>query len=337
MAEVKEKTEFVFPDETPEGKEAEQKPVVPEVKEDEEKDIAIEVVDDTPEPDRGRKVGVSKDIQDVTDEELAEHTSNVQKRLKELSFARHDERRAKEAALRERQEAERVAQAVLEENKRLKEYVQTGEKAYQGTAKAAAQAKLEMAKSKFKKAHEEFDADALIAAQQELTAAQLELVAAENFRPMTMQPIGQEQQRSVYAQGTEQAQVDPQVARWQQQNRWFGVNKPMTAYALGLHQELVESGVDPRSDEYFKRLDADLRQTFPKAFVPKAAAAADNEDAPASQPHRKPATVVAPTSRSSSAKKVTLTQTQVNLARKLGITNEEYAKHVVLLETNSGR
>jgi hypothetical protein len=335
MAEVQEKTEFQFPDEAepkPEEKPQEQ-PL--EVTDKDEGDVSVEIIDDVPEEDRVRRVGQgARYIPDVTDDELATHTANVQKRLKELSFARHDERRAKEVALRERQEAERMTQSVWEENKRLKEYVGVGEKAYQGTAKAAATAKLEMAKQKYKTAHEAFDADALVAAQQELTAAQLELVAAENFRPMQMQPVGQAAQTSVYAQSTEQVQPDPKVTGWQQRNRWFGVNRPMTAYALGLHQELVESGVDPRTDEYFKRLDADLRQTFPKAF----AATNGEEPSSASQPHRKvAANVVAPTSRSSSAKKITLTQTQVNLAKKLGVTNEEYAKHVALLETQHGR
>lgn len=329
MAEAAVKDEYKFPDEQ-KGDEAKDEQKL-EVSVEGEDDVQIEVVDDTPEQDRGHKPGVSKDIAEVTEEELATHGANVQKRIKELSFARHDERRAKEAALREKAELERLARAAVEENKRLKEYVQAGEKTYQGTAKAAAQAKLEMAKQKYKAAHEAFDADALVAAQQELTAAQLELTAAENFRPMQMS-TGQERQTGVEAESTEQARPDERAVGWQQRNQWFGVNKRMTAFALGLHQELVESGVDPRSDEYYRKLDTELRQTFPKAFVP------EREEAQSPPPaHRKPATVVAPTARSSSAKKVTLTQTQVNLAKKLGISLEEYAKHQVQLETNNGR
>jgi hypothetical protein len=324
---VKEKTPFVFPDEKEERKDEAKPEEELEISVAGEEDVKIEVVDDTPEADRGKPIGASKDIQEVSEEELAAYSGNVQKRIKALDFARHDERRAKEAAIRERTELERVAQGALDENKRLKEYVQAGEKTYQGTAKAAATAKLENAKAKYKAAHEAFDGDGLVAAQQELTSAQLELVAAENFKPISLTP----QAERDYTPATEQVRPDERAVGWQQRNQWFGANKRMTAFALGLHQELVESGVDPRTDDYYKRLDAELHQTFPKAFLPQ------REEAPSSPAHRKPANVVAPTARSSSAKKVRLTQTQVNLAKKFGLTLEEYAQQVVQLENNNDR
>ena len=280
-----------------------------------------------PEKDRGHKPGASKDIAEVSEEELAAYSGNVQKRIKALDFARHDERRGKETALRERAELEQLARGALDENRRLKEYVQIGEKTYQGTAKAAAAAKLENAKAKFKAAHEAFDADALVAAQQELTTAQWELAAAENFKPL---PLTEQPERA-YTPPTEQVRPDERAVGWQQNNQWFGANKRMTAFALGLHQELVESGVDPRTDEYYEKLNTEIRQTFPRAFLP------ERENAPPPPAHRKPANVVAPTARSSSARKVTLTQTQVTLAKKLGITLEDYAKQVVLQESQNGR
>jgi len=326
MAEAQAVEKFEFPDE----KKAEEKEVPEqklEINVENEDDVKIEVVDDTPEKDRGHKPGASKDIAEVSEEELAAYSGNVQKRIKALDFARHDERRGKEAALRERAELEKVAQGALEENKKLREYVQIGEKTYQGTAKAAAQAKLENAKQKYKAAHEAFDAEALLAATQELNTAQWELGAAENFKPLPLTP----QPERAYTPPTEQVRLDERVVNWQRDNQWFGANKRMTAFALGLHQELVESGVDPRTDDYYKKLDTEIRQTFPKAFTP------EREDAPPPPAHRKPANVVAPTARSSSAKKVTLTQTQVNLAKKLGITLEDYAKQVVQLENNNGR
>lgn len=317
--EAQEVTEFVFPDEV------EKKAPVVEIPEEAETDIELEIIDDTPEEDRGHKPGVSRDIADVTDEELETYSGGVKKRMKELSFARHDERRAKETAVRERQELERVTRTILDENKRLKQYVQTGEQAYAGTAKAAATAKLEIAKRKYKEAHEAFDADQLIAAQQELTSAQMELVAAENFRPSSLQP----QQTGVYDQTTEQAPVvDERAVRWQQQNTWFGKDDEMTALALAAHKRLVESGIDPRSDVYYQRIDARIRQKFPENF---------GDPAALPQPHRKPATVVASTARSSGAKKITLTQTQVNLAKKLGVPLADYAMQVALLENSDGR
>jgi hypothetical protein len=315
-------TEFVFPDE------AENKEGLQEVSADGESDIAIEVVDDTPEADRGHKPDISRHVSDVTDEELSSYSGNVQKRIKELASARHDERRAKEALSREREELERVARTIFEENQRLKSYVQSGEQVFAGTAKSAAAAKLEMAKRKYKEAHEAFDADALIAAQQELTAAQLELTAAENFRPISLQPP----QNQIQQQPTEQPpRPDEQAIRWQQRNQWFGADDEMTALALAAHKRLVESGIDPRSDEYYRRIDARIREKFPENFRDEA-----STDGTAT-PRRKPATVVAPTARSSSAKKITLTQTQVTLAKKFGIPLKEYAEHVALLEANNVR
>lgn len=324
MAEAKKAEEFKFPDEQVQENKDDKKDDIEVVVAGEE-DIQIAVVDDTPPEDRGHKPGVSKDIAEVTDEELATHGEKVQKRIKELSFARHDERRAKEAALREKQELERIAQNAMEENRRLKEYVQTGEKTYQTTAKAAAAAKLENAKVKYKAAHEAFDADGLIAAQQEMTAAQLELTAAENFKPVNLQP----NQERVYDRASEQGQPDERAQRWQQRNPWFGTDDEMTALALATHKRLVNSGLDPRSDEYYKRIDARVREKFPENFDSKS----PDETPPSPPAHRKPATVVAPTARSSSAKKVTLTQTQVALAKKFGIPLEEYARQQALLET----
>ena len=324
MAEAQAVEKFTFPDE----KKDEAAPAEKlEISVEDEDDVKVEVIDDTPVEDRGHTPGASKDITDVSEEELAAYSGGVQKRIKELSFARHDERRAKEAALREREELQRVAQGALDENKRLREYVQVGEKTYQGTAKTAAAAKLEMAKQKYTKAHEEFDAEGQLAAMQEVTTAQLELVAAENFRPISLTP----QQEHAYTAPTEQGQPDDRAVQWQQRNRWFGSDDEMTALALATHKRLVESGIDPRSDEYYKRIDARIRQLFPES---------SGDSPPPSPPptaHRKPANVVAPTARSSSAKKVTLTQTQVNLAKKLGVTLEEYAKQVVLQENNNAR
>jgi hypothetical protein len=329
MAEAKEKppgaVEFTFPDQGEENKEENKEEKAPEVTEEGEDEVQIEITDDTPPGDRGFKPGVSGNIAEVSDEELETYSAGVKKRIKELSFARHDERRVKDAALREKNELERYTQRIVDENKKLKEYLANGEQIYAGTAKAAAQAKMDIAKSRYKEAHEAFDADAIIAATQELTTAQMELKAAEDFRPSSLQPT----QEGVYdGSATEQARPDQRALSWQQQNPWFGTDRRMTAYALAAHQDIVESGLNPQSDEYYKRIDAEIRQQFPKFFGTDPTSAG----APA-QSHRKPANVVAPTARSRGARKISLTQTQVDLAKRLGITLEDYAKHVSMLET----
>lgn len=312
---------FEFPDEQ-ESKKNDAMQQEEEVQFDIEGDVEIEVADDTPEEDRKRKP-IGREVADASDAELEQYTAGVQKRIKELSHARHDERRAKEAALRERQELERVAQQLVNENKRLKQYVSTGEQAYAGTLKTAAQAKFDMAKRKFKEAHEAFDADALVEAQAELNAAQMDLMKAESFKATPLQdeePVVQQHQN------TEQPspRPDDKTLRWQARNQWFGQEDEMTAVALATHKRLVQSGVDPRSDEYFEQIDARVKTLFPD-FFGAGAQEKDSDERPVGA--KKAATVVAPVKRTSGAKKITLTKTQVAIAKKLGVPLDVYAQH----------
>jgi hypothetical protein len=284
-------------------------------------DVEIDIIDDTPEQDRGRKP-LEREPEDANDEELAQYSANVQKRIKELSHARHDERRAKEQAQREREELARYSQQLAEENKRLKQYVHTGEQAYAGSLKTAAEAELEMAKKRFKEAHEAFDADAIIEAQQALTTAQLKMERASNFKPAL--PV---EENVVQHQQTDQApvQVDEKTRRWQARNTWFGPDDEMTAVALIAHRQLVASGVDPRSDEYFAQIDARMRKRFPERF--------EGTREPPEPAARKAATVVAPANRTTGAKKVTLTRSQVAIAKRLGVPLDVYAKQVAMQES----
>jgi hypothetical protein len=305
--------EFKFPDEIEQDQKVEVNA--------EGSDVVIDIVDDAPPEDRNRKP-LAHDPEDANDEELAQYSSNVQRRIKELSHARHDERRAKEAALREREELERYASQLVNENNRLKKYVQDGEQVYAGTLKSAAEAELEIAKKKFKDAHESFDADAIIEAQQALTSAQMKLERASSFRPTTLQ----QEETVVQPQRIEQAppQVDEKTQRWQARNTWFGPDDEMTAVALVAHKQLVASGVDPRSDEYFAQIDARMRKRFPDRF--------EGTRSQSEPQQRKAANVVAPASRTTGAKKVTLSTSQVAIAKRLGVPLEVYAKQVALQE-----
>lgn len=311
---------YKFPDEQDTPSE-ETSADAPDIEVSVEGDVDIEVTDDTPEQDRGRKP-LDREPEDPKDEELATYSATVQKRIKELSHARHDERRAKEALLREQEELKRVTERLVNENKRLKQYVSTGEQAFAGSMKSAAEAEYEIAKKQFKEAHESFDADALLEAQSKLMQAQLKLEKANSYRPTPLQ----EPESSVESTEIEQPQVRPdeKTLRWQQRNQWFGPNDEMTAVALIAHKQLVQSGVDPRSNDYFAQIDARMRKRFPDFFEPP------KEEEPDPQPAqvRKAATVVAPASRSSGPKKITLTRTQVAIAKKLGVPLDLYAKQL---------
>ena len=288
-------------------------------------DVEIEVIDDTPEKDRGRRP-LDRDVEDPTEDEIETYTRGAQDRIKELTHARHDERRAKEALAREKQELERLAQQMLEENKRLKQYVSTGTEQYTQMAKTAADAELEKARRDYKAAQEAFDTDAILAAQEALLEAKMKVEQTKNFRP----PPLQTQETEVQPRQTEPQSVRPdeKTLRWQAKNQWFGSDgfEEVTSFALGLHQKLVNSGVNPATDEYFEQIDARVKSKFPEVF-------GGTEDRPRNgDAPRKPAAVAAPATRSSGAKKIQLTTTQIALAKKFGLTPQQYAAQVAKLE-----
>jgi hypothetical protein len=320
---------FKFPDEdesfsaTPEDKEELQV-----TSEGDEPEILIE--DDTPERDR-KAQPLAREVDDPSEEEIEGYTKGVQSRIKELTHARHDERRAKEAALREREEAVRLAQQILEENKKLKQYVQTGETSYQEMMKTAAESEMDAARRKLKEAQESFDTDAIIAANEALTAAMFKKEAAKNFKPTPLQT--EEKDVTIQPSVQEVPRPDEKTLRWQAKNQWFGSPgyEEMTAFALGLHQKLVATGVDPRSEEYFERIDARLKTVFSDMFEDSAPSRKQTE------PAKKPATVVASASRTTGAKKtVKLTVSQAALADKLGIPRELYAQEFLKQEARNG-
>jgi hypothetical protein len=288
------KQEFKFPDEKPEAKK--------------EEELIIEVEDDTPEEDRNRSP-MKEEPAEVTDEELAQYSDGVKKRIQHFSKGYHEERRAKEAAIREREEAIRAAQVLAEENKKLQANIGQNQQTMLEQAKVVVNRELEEAKRQYKEAYESGDSDKLVEAQEALTTAKIKADKVNNFKPAlqkTETPVKNEPTKPT---------VDPKVSAWTTKNPWFGNNKRMTAFALAVHQELAESGVEVNSDEYYSKLDSELKSTFPSAF-------------PDATPSEKPRPVVAPATRSTAPRKIVLTKTQENLAKRLGLTNEQYARAV---------
>ncbi len=291
-------------------------------------EIEIEVVDDTPEKDKGRKP-LTKTVEDPSDDELSSYSDKVQARIKELTHARHDERREKETLSRERDELARAAAKLVEDNRRLRAYADEGSKQVAASTRAAAEAEMQQARQKYREAQEAFDTEAIIAAQEALTEAKWKLEAAKNFRPAPLQA----DEDDVQTQQVEPRQVQPdqKSLRWQAQNQWFGADgfEEVTSFALGLHQKLVNSGVDPRSDDYYDHLNGRLKSKFPEVF--------GEEEKPRSNgTPKKPTSVVAPAARSTGPRKIKLTQTQLNTAAKLGLTPQQYAVEVAKLETQNG-
>jgi len=296
-----------------------------------ETDVEIEIEDDTPERDRKAKP-LDRDVEDPTDEEIESYSKGVQSRIKELTHARHDERRAKEAALREKQELERLTQQILEENKKLKEYVKTGEATYVETLQAKSEAELEMARRKLKEATESYDSDAIQAAQEALIEAKMKMQDAKNFKPTPLQT--REVDVQIRQEQPEAPKLDEKTLRWQAKNQWFGTPgyEEVTAFALGLHQKLVGTGYSPQQDEYFEQIDTRLKRTFPEMFESQ-----EEEPSRKAAPTKKPATVVAPSTRTTGAKKtVKITPSQAAIADRLGIPRDVYVKEFLKLEANNG-
>lgn len=292
-----------------------------DVEPDNDSEFEIEVVDDTPEPDKGkprRAEGSEPDVSD--DDEVGKYSEGVQKRIKKLKFEFHEERRAKEEAARLQEEALRFAQQTKAENDQLRKTLSEGEGVLVGQAKGRVTAQLDRAKAAYKAAYEAGDPDALLEAQEQLTTLQTEKIRYDNYKP---QPQRVEPTAAPAPPPAPQApRPDERAMNWASKNEWFEKDPEMTGYAYGLHEKLVKSGIDPRTEEYYKEIDTAVRRVFPDKF--------DDGTIEVSAPQRQAGNVVAPAARSGKRpRKVQLTSTQVSLAKRLGLSNEQYAAQLM--------
>ena len=291
-------------------------------------DIQIEIVDDTPKADQGREPLPQELVAELEKDDLEEYSDKVKKRLGQMKKVWHDERRAKEVASREKDEALRFANGYIEENKQLKQRLGAGEKLFVDEITKTANGEVLIAKEQLKQAYEAGDAEKIADAQEALTDAKLKLRDYQQYKPVVQTP-------EISVQRVDQAQaprqvVDSKAETWKAQNTWWGVDEEMTSLALGLHEKLVRSGADPHSDEYYRRIDARMREKFPENFKGEQP---QEQEKPV---QRRAANVVAPATRSTAPRQVKLSPTQVTLARKFNLTNEAYAREVIRLENNNG-
>ena len=319
-----EKTEYSFPDEAGTSFNVTDDELSTEVG-DTGEEVQVEIIDDPPPQDRGRKP--SEPPSEITEDELENYSDKVRKRLEHFSKGYHDERRAKEAAERQRQELERITHHLAEENKRLKGTVVKSQEELYSHAKRVAEGELAWAKGQYKQAYESGDADQLVEATSLLQKYTDKLGKLENFQIPSLQEENNDVQ---VRQPAPAPAVDTKAAEWARNNPWFGSDDEMTSYALGLHNKLVKQNVDPTSDEYYEKIDSRMRQLFPEQFE------FEETEEPAAKPRRK-ANVVAPATRTTAPKKVRLTQVQVAYAKKYQIPLEVYAREVAKLrKTQNG-
>ena len=287
-------------------------------------EVEIEVEDDTPEADRGRKA--SPPPEEVTNEELENYSEKVKTRIKHFSKGYHDERRAKEEAQREREALEAYAKNLIAENNKLKGSVDQSHNTLIESAKKQVAGEIALAQRQYREAYESGEPDKVLEAQTALNTAQIRAEKVNGLKPKQIQAL-QPQETPVQTQVSApppQVQRDEKADSWRDDNAWFGSDDEMTAFALGLHNKLTKDGVDPQSDTYYEKINSRMRQVFPDQF----------DDGIEDEPEgtkRKSSNVVAPASRSTGPKKIRLTQSQVAIAKKLGVPLETYAKQAAEL------
>jgi hypothetical protein len=299
-----------------------------------ELDFDIEIEDDTPKADRNRDPLPENIKEELEADTLDEYSDRVKNRMAQLKKAWHDERRAKEASERQRQEAERVATLSVQENKKLKETLSTGEEDYIKTLQDKYTSDLAFAQREYKEAYDAGDSEKLVAAQTKMNEAQYKLGQAQDRKPQFTKETLQSKENEL---SSEQETVRPNVPQpdakamaWQEKNQWFGKDEEMTSLALGLHEKLVRNGVNPSSDEYYRSIDSTMQKRFPENY-------GDTDTLEEAKPaQRKPSTVVAPATRSTGPKKVRLTKTQLALAKKFKLTPEQYARELIKTESTNG-
>ena len=308
-------------------------------------EIEIEIVDDTPEADRNaaRPAGDRIDVDsDDFENEVRNYGDAAQQRIKAVKFEYHEERRAKESALKQSEEAVKYAEQVSSDNNALRKSLEDSNSVLIEQYGARSDAELEAARQQFKEAYEGGETDALLSAQENLSRLHAERVKAlsdaERLQRPAQQQGGQVQQPQAQQQQTNQGPpVDIRAMNWLNSNNdWYqhADHPDMTGYAVGLHQQLVKRGFNPQiHEEYYAEIDKGMRTVFPDYDFAGKTSTGDqrgNEGNPSAVTHKKksPTPVGGPTRGGNSSRKVQLTRTQVALAKRLGLSNKRYAAQV---------
>lgn len=258
-----------------------------------------------------------------SDDELGEYSKNVQSRIKRLT-----EKYRKEE--RDREEAVRLSQSLLEENKKLKSRMQQLDTGYLSEYGTRLQTQTEAAKRAYKEAYEAGDPDRMAEAQMAMSNLAIEQQrynnakarADQDQRLQTQRAQAPQQQAAPAAPASQpqQAKPDPKAQGWAQKNTWFGEDRVMTTAAFAVHQGLIEDeGFDPNSDEYYTELDKRMRREFPHKFQSQKSGGGTQVASAGSSASR---------STKQGRRTVKLTPSQVAIAKKLNVPLEEYAKYV---------
>ena len=301
-------------------------------------DLEVTIIDDTPEEDRrpAKAEDASPEVDDdVVDKEIADYSKRAADRISKIKYEYHEERRAKEAAARESKEAVARLQTMMSENQRLQAMVEQGGEVLNKQAHNNALWAKQNAQAEFKKAYEEGDADAMTKAQEMIARATLAEQQSTNMAENVQAQVTKNM--PVQKQAEQKQELDPEMKEWSSKNPWFMSTVPehqeMSSYALTIDQRLRNQGINPEEDsqKYYAEVDKNMRNEYPNFFGVQVDQTAEVVSE-AGTTKRQPSTVVASATRDSGNKKpsqVRLTQTQVKLARQLGISPEQYANQLL--------
>jgi len=294
-------------------------------------EVELEIVDDTPEEDRINAAPLPKEIvEEIDNDDLEAYSKEAKQRLLQMKKLINDERRAKEAIQRENEEAVRVANTIFEENKRLKGRLSDGEKVYVSTAKEKIASDLDQARRAYKEAYDSGDAERLVEAQERLTEIKFKAQEMDRYIPQYDENTLQSSEVDVQIpqQQRQPTRLDSKTQSWLDKNKWYGTDDDMSFLAMGIHKRLEREGVPTGSDHYWNAIDTEMRRRFPEKFGEEA-----GTKSPATT---RKSTVVAPATRSTSSKKITLNTRQMELAKKFKITPEQYYNELVKTESQNG-
>lgn len=282
--------------------------------------IEIEIIDDTPEEDRvaprdANAIGDEDFDEDVS--EALDYSDKAKKRINRIRYEYHEERRAREAAERERDAAINFAKQNHEYAEKIRKNLVTGEKVLLNEIKSKNAQTIENAKAKYKIAFDEGDSDAIIAAQEELSRAIWEKQQADAYQPPADVPLKEFQQPVQRHKPTED---------WKAKNSWFGTDQEKTKYASSYATLLEQRGITATSDpnKYFTMIDNEMKNQFSNHAIIQQKPVSNNT-------HQ---SVVAPAKREGGISKlrVQLSDSEKRTARRLNITPEQYAKQKLRIE-----
>lgn len=283
-----------------------------------EQEAETEAEGDAEEAEPSKAAEAAEADDDGQDDQVARKSSRYQRRIDEITRDKHEAERREEAALV-------YARQIMEENRRLKERTLSTSEIAASEGIARADSEIARAKIEHKEAFDLGDHDRVFQAQERaanalfekkrLTEAALRLKSEANQHQAENQQV---EQQVAQVQNAAPPPPDPKFSSWHKKNTWWGQNRVMTMAAWQIHQDIVRSGVDPRSDEYWGIVDERMREEFPHRFES------------AQQAEKKPATNVAPARRAGTGTQnqngagSKLTDSEKRVASRLGLTDAQY-------------